>query len=353
MNTSTTEHSQHTEYSEIIIIGAGPAGLTCARILAQAGRQVVVIERKNQPGPKVCAGGITWNGFLRHVPPQILQRTFPEQHIITPWQHVCVREEQPIIATVDRSELGSWMSDQAMQAGARILTQTKVLHISDDRVVVQNQNQRREIRYSFLIGADGANSAVRRYLGLPTRSLGIALNAMLPIHRQAMEWHLCPGYFRHGYGWIFPHKDAISVGAYIESGKLSTQTLKCNLMAWAREQGIIIPPHMIKAGRINFDYCGHMFDRIFLVGEAAGFASGLTGEGIYPAIVSARCVAHEMLGHKAKSDEIKSLIRQQQRHSRMLKLAGGHPILGEVLTNALVLMLRMRLLRFNTLELTE
>ncbi|WP_321492672.1 NAD(P)/FAD-dependent oxidoreductase [uncultured Desulfobacter sp.] len=348
-----TEHIEHTEYSEIIIIGAGPAGLTCARILAQAGRQVVLIERKKQPGPKVCAGGITWNGFLRHVPQQILQRTFPEQHIITPWQHVYVREEQPIIATVDRAELGSWMSEKAIQAGARILTQTKALHISDDRVVVQSQNQRRDIRYSFLIGADGANSMVRRYLNLPARFVGVALNAMLPMRREAMEWHLCPRYFRHGYGWIFPHKDAISVGAYIESGKLSTQTLKCNLMDWAREQGIIIPPHMIRAGRINFDYCGHMFGRISLIGEAAGFASGLTGEGIYPAIVSARCVAHTLLGYKAQSGEIKNLIKHQQRHSRMLKLAGRHPILGGVLTNALILMLRMRLIRFNTLELTE
>lgn len=341
------------EHSQILIIGGGPAGLTCARILAEAGRQVVLIERKKQPGPKVCAGGITWNGFLQHVPHQYIQRTFPQQHIITPWQRICIREKQPVIATVDRAQLGSWMADQAIQAGAQILTQTKVLNIFDDRVAVHTQNQRHEIGYSHLIGADGANSRVRKFLGLPTQAAGIAFNAMLPLNTDAMEWHLCPKYFRHGYGWIFPHRDAVSVGAYIESGKLATLKLKNNLIAWAKDLGIIIPSKMIQAGRINFDYRGHSFGKVFLAGEAAGLASGLTGEGIYPAIVSARAVAHALLGQKEQSAQINGLIKRQNKHLCMLRLAGRFPIPGQVLINLLVLMLRMRILRFNILELTE
>ena len=56
----------------VIIIGAGPGGLACARLLAEQGMDVLVLERKSIVGPKVCGGGITWDGLLGRVPMNLI-----------------------------------------------------------------------------------------------------------------------------------------------------------------------------------------------------------------------------------------------------------------------------------------
>ena len=44
---------------DVIIVGAGPAGLSCAEVLAKGGKSVLVLEKNNEVGPKICAGGLT------------------------------------------------------------------------------------------------------------------------------------------------------------------------------------------------------------------------------------------------------------------------------------------------------
>ena len=58
--------------TDILIIGAGPGGLACAKVLAEQGRKVLVLERRQEIGPKVCAGGITWDGLIRLVPEELI-----------------------------------------------------------------------------------------------------------------------------------------------------------------------------------------------------------------------------------------------------------------------------------------
>jgi geranylgeranyl reductase len=53
--------SKNSMHTDILIVGAGPGGLTCGRLLAEQGREVVILERNNVIGAKVCAGGITWD----------------------------------------------------------------------------------------------------------------------------------------------------------------------------------------------------------------------------------------------------------------------------------------------------
>ena len=66
---------------DVVIIGGGPAGLSCATTLARSGVNVMLLERKKNIGRKVCAGGITWHGLIKQVPANLIQRTFPEQHM--------------------------------------------------------------------------------------------------------------------------------------------------------------------------------------------------------------------------------------------------------------------------------
>ena len=58
----------------VIIVGAGPGGLACATLLAGHGLDVLVLEKKPVPGPKVCGGGITWRGLIQRVPESLVDK---------------------------------------------------------------------------------------------------------------------------------------------------------------------------------------------------------------------------------------------------------------------------------------
>ena len=83
-----------TEY-HTIISGAGPAGLACATLLAKSGRKVLILERHNRVGPKVCAGGITGSGIINRVPADLIERSFPDQHVFTGWQKTIITDKNP------------------------------------------------------------------------------------------------------------------------------------------------------------------------------------------------------------------------------------------------------------------
>ncbi len=342
------------ETTEILIIGGGPGGLACATLLAQHGVKVVLVERKVMIGPKVCAGGITWNGLLTYIPPTLIEQKFPEQHIVTRWQRIVVTEQNPIIATVSRERLGQWMEEQAREAGVTILTNTRALALEKNKAVLEVEGNRRvDISFDHLVGADGANSLVRRSLGLPSRAMGIGLNCMLPGRYQQMEWHLHTNRFGYGYGWIFPHAEVVSVGAYGDVNNLSALILKKRLLHWAADQGFTLNPDAIRAGLVNFDYRGVHFDRTWLVGDAAGLASGLTGEGIYPALVSGQAVARMILDPGYAATELTGLVKKQRQHRQIIALAGKQHHLCSLLMEVLVVLLRLKILDFHALEMAE
>ena len=341
------------EQTDILIIGGGPGGLACGRMLAEKGKEVLLIERKPVIGPKVCAGGITWSGLLQHVPATLIEKSFPVQHIYTRQQHVQVKEKQPIVATVNREKTGQWMAAKANEAGVKIYTDTHALKIRNGQIVVRHGTETKTIGYQHLVGADGANSLVRRYLGLATTMSGVGLNCMLPIQRDDMEWHLLPHLFNYGYAWIFPHKQSISIGAYADKTAISTKQLKQNLITWAKSRGITIPADQIRAGLVNYDYQGYAFDNCWLVGEAAGLASGLTGEGIYPAIVSGQAVAQQIIDPDYPAHELARMVKKQQRHHKIIHYAQRTPALCSLLMNLLVFLLRVKILDFRMLEMAD
>ena len=77
-------------FYDVIIVGAGPGGLACAETTARAGLKTLVLERKLILGPKVCAGGVTWNGLVKRVPVDIMERQCATQYIYTRSQQISV-----------------------------------------------------------------------------------------------------------------------------------------------------------------------------------------------------------------------------------------------------------------------
>ncbi len=337
---------------DILIIGAGPAGLACAKILAEQVRKVLGLERRQEIGPKVCAGGITQDGLLRQLPAELIERSFCEQHIFTSLQQTVVQEPEPVIATVSRRALGQWMAERARLAGAEILTGVKVDSIEGLRVIAAGSSGNRTFTCSQLVGADGANSLVRRSLGIPAAHRGPGINFQVPARTcEQMEWHLDTRAFGCGYAWIFPHKDTVSVGAYSPQTEMSAGRLKRGLLRWAAGRGFELDELACQAALINYDYRGYSFSPVWLAGDAAGLSSGLTGEGIYPAVVSGETIARRILDPRSSESPIIELVKKQRLHRRVTDISARNSTCAFLLMELLMLMLRFKLVSFHALEM--
>lgn len=343
------------EHFEVIVVGAGPGGLSCARLLAEGGCRVLVLERGRDLGAKVCAGGVTWDGLIRLVPDRFFEAVFRRQDIFTPRQAVVVTEKNPMVATVDRHRLGRWMAEQAIAAGVELRSGVTALAVAAGEITVREADGAvRRLACEHLVGADGSASLVRRSLGLTSRRLGVGIHVQVPGRFVRMEWHLDPARFGSGYAWVFPHRDSASVGVYGLRSSMAPAVLRSALLCWAAERGIDVTGTPLRAALVNCDYRGHCFGRTWLVGDAAGLASGLTGEGIFPALLSGEVVAAAILGRGegGAQGRFDRLLRRQRLHHRVQDLAGrGGPRAG-MLLELLVLLLRLRVLRFSTLEMS-
>ncbi len=340
---------------DVVIVGAGPAGLSCAGILAQNNLRVLVLERKDRPGPKVCAGGVTWNGLIKRIPGSLAERSFSRQYISTRLQKISISAPDPIIATVNREKLGQYMAQKAESAGTEIRTSTQVKEISEDSVIFFDKlaGKEEKVFFDYLVGADGSTSLVRRYLMIPVEHFGIGINYQIPGDMDKMEWHLDASRFYNGYSWIFPHSDTVSIGAYADARVMKALDLKLALLKWAARRGVSLSDFKPRAETISFDYRGWRFGNIFLAGDAAGFASGLTGEGIYPAIISGETVARTIIDPGYDLSELHRLIRIHSFHKRMTILTGKNRLLSAVVAECLTVALRTGVLDFRKLEMSH
>ena len=331
-----------------VIVGGGPGGLACATLLAQQGKKVLVLERNSTIGPKVCAGGIPYVAQNLGFPESLWERSFTRQQINSNWQHTVIQDDKPIIRTVDRGRLGRWMAEKAVAAGVSIATDTLVLKISEGRVATRGGE---EFGYDFLVGGDGSSSLVRRHLGIPTAEMGVGINYQIPGSFPEMQWHLNTDLFGNGYAWIFPHQDTASIGVYARRSTSKPGLLLNSLHQWAADHGHELKSRQPQAALINSDFRGWRFNNRFLIGDAAGLASGLTGEGIYSAIVSGEEAARTILDGGYESKKMAQLIKKHHRHARILELASGGKLAGKLILETLVFCLRTGLIPFNALEM--
>ena len=333
----------------VVIVGAGPGGLACARLLAEHGLDVLVLERNSVVGPKVCGGGITWDGLIKRVPEHLIDGAFPSQHIRSNYQKTVIQSPDPIVATIRRDVLGKWMSQQAENAGAVIKTSCAVTRI-DSNSVSTNQGK---FEYRHLVGADGSCSIVRKYLGLTTEKVGVGIHFLVPGNFKKMEWHLNNNLFNNGYGWVFPHQNMASVGIYGVKPYNNPKKMLANLRHWAKLQNITLDGLKPRAGLINFDYRGWHFGNTMLIGDAAGLASGLTGEGMYSALVSGETAARVILDPEYECRELQLLIKKQKKHQHIVEFSAKNSLINITLMETLILALRTGLIPFSMLEMAD
>lgn len=304
------------EFFEVVIIGAGPAGLNCAEKLSQSGKRVLLLEKNKIIGPKVCAGLLTGKGLKYFgLPDDLLDYKLNKAVIYTPFQKRLVSNDDSFLYTVDRKNLGQWQLGKIEKKNVTVRTGAMVTKITDTFIII---NDSEKIGFKNLVGADGSSSIVRNFLGLRTSDLITAIQYIVPdVKYKNLEMFFSPDSFSLGYAWIFPHKGYTSIGCGCDHRLLSAKKLKEGFDKWLKKNKIDISRGEFQASPINFDFQGYKHGNIFLIGDAAGLASCLIGEGIYQALVSGQEVANIILDEQYIPLKLTEVINKHHAHRRV------------------------------------
>ncbi len=169
---------------DVIVVGAGPAGITAAYLLAKAGVNVALLERGSSPGTKNVFGGILYTTVLNRLIPNFWEEAPVERHIkgirlflISPKNALSIGVEsedhnQPPYNnsfTVSRARFDAWYASKAEEAGAFLLNNIVVddLIRENGRVKgVRVRGEEGELYSDVVIVADGVNSLLAEKAGL-------------------------------------------------------------------------------------------------------------------------------------------------------------------------------------------
>ena len=286
----------------VAVVGAGPAGSTAARLLAERGIAVTLFEAAPLPRPKLCGGGLTPKA-QRLVPAAVLatvdrwvDRSELRVRHLPPLR---LRVPQAAIGMVERSRFDLALAKQAAVAGAQIRDGEPVRAVVETGDGVEVRTHRGAARFDALVAADGEPSHVARWAGLasPARRQALALEVDLPLANTLPRDTAILAYqVAGGYAWYFPKGDHANVG--IGSYRAAQhRSLRARLTSFAR--GLDLDPggsrvrgHWIPSGLRRGPLATR---RVLLAGDAAATADPFFGEGISYAILSG-VVAAQAIG---------------------------------------------------------
>ncbi len=278
------------EQNDITIIGAGFAGLACARRAASQGMRTAVLERKPCPGANIRTTGILVKeaADLLNLPSH-LSRHISGVRLYSPnGKWIDLSSPGYSFVATDTPGMMRWLMQKAESAGAEVRLSQNVsqFQMEESNVLLPEAG----IISRFLVGCDGARSNVARKFGLSSNRdflmgaeaeyVGIDGLEQDKLH-VFLDSKLAPGYI----GWIVPGVGISQVGIAVRSPH------KPDLRAFEAKIAKLIDFSKAKVigRRGGLIPCGgvlkHWYtDRVMLLGDAAGMVSPLTAGGIYPSL---------------------------------------------------------------------
>jgi geranylgeranyl reductase family protein len=348
---------------DVLVVGGGPSGSSCAYWLAEAGWDVAVVEKKVFPREKTCGDGLTprsvrqiadmgiegaltgahrFSGLRAHAFGKVLDLPWPEHPTFPSYGYV-----------ITRHDLDAIVNERAVKAGATVWQGTEAVEPILDGAAPESEatggarlpscvgavvkekgsGATRTVRARYVVVADGANSRFGRALGTARdrdQPLGMALRGYYssPGHdRTFIESHLDirdgDGNLVPGYGWIFPLGDGrVNVGVGLLSTDrrwkgVNTSTLMDHFVAWAPKEWELSPATSLGAptgGKLPMGLAvgPRVGATTLVVGDAAGTINPFNGEGIAYGYETGRLAA-AALGEALCGDGVAALLRYEDR----------------------------------------
>jgi geranylgeranyl reductase family protein len=369
------------KHFDLLIVGAGPAGSFAAELLAKGGKNVALFDGRPEGEPKACGGGVTAKAL--NMWPQLLEpvgRTINELDLYSPSGKKLHLELDEPFAVYSRIVFDNYLRERARTAGAEVVSEKisarKAKRIEKGWLLSSGLNQ---WSGSWLVGADGANSGIAKMLAgpLPPSDMEVAFGYRAPLPQNGSAPTVVAFLPRWvGYAWAFPRPDHVSFGIATTQDAFQHQPL--DDLLW----DFMVVYYQQQAGaRLKFwdkkkktaNYASHIRQQLqataeryaaripglasstldtrktcaagwALLGDAAGFADPVTGEGIYYALRSAQLFAEcylagEPLSYEARwrqdfGAELRRASQMRRRFygnfwgapftERMIEFARGH-----------------------------
>jgi geranylgeranyl reductase family protein len=298
---------------DVAIIGAGPAGCHAAARLAARGARVTVFD-PSHPREKPCGGGVTGRALalvtdaVREVPVSVIRTARFTDSRRGDSAAVPLDDHGPTSASAllvaSRSAFDAALLAAAIRAGA-IAEASRVSRIDVDANGVRLSTARGTRRADFVIGADGANSLLRRTVSQPFRrdQISIATGFFaggITSDEIVVEFLADPP----GYIWSFPRPDHLAIGvcAQADAG-VTSGDLRARTSAWIQSTRIAgqapLSPYSWPIPSLHAsDLQAQVIagDRWCLLGDAAGLVDPITREGIFFALASGEWAAEALMG---------------------------------------------------------
>jgi electron transfer flavoprotein-quinone oxidoreductase len=338
------------EKVEVIIVGAGLAGLAAAYVLADAGVEVLVVERGDYPGSKNVTGGRLYLEPVRAYLPDLLDGAPFERQVVkerlttlTSWSSITVeltsdrfRGQQAHSVTLLRATFDQWLAERAGEKGALIVPGYKVddVWIEEDRVAGIRSDED-VVQADVVVAADGVLSFIAEKAGMRKRhephnvALGVKEIIELPEEKIQDRFGVQSGegaaqlFFGSitqrmmGGGFLYTNQNSLSLGLVIGIHDLMQRQPPLrphDLMEAFKARPEI---EVLIAGGHPVEYSAHAIpesglqgmpelvsDGIILVGDAAGLClnQGVTLRGMDMAMVSGVLAARAILEARRKND---------------------------------------------------
>ncbi|MBF2098020.1 MAG: geranylgeranyl reductase [Gloeomargaritaceae cyanobacterium C42_A2020_066] len=328
----------------VAVVGGGPAGSSAAETLVKAGIETYLFERRLD-NAKPCGGAIPLCMISEFdLPPEIIDRQVRRMKMISP-SNIEVNigstlKADEYIGMCRREVLDGFLRNRAAQLGATLIngvvqditfpqeaTKPYILHYMD-LSEGGPEGTPRTLEVDAIIGADGANSRIAKAIKAGDYNYAIAFQERIRLPQDKMDYYedLAEMYVGDDvspdfYAWVFPKYDHVAVG---------TGTMRVNqarikqLQAGIRARAA----HRLEGGKIikveahpipEHPRPRRVVGRVALVGDAAGYVTKSSGEGIYFAAKSGRMCAETLVevsrsGQKLPTEaEIKQYLKRWDR----------------------------------------
>ncbi len=308
----------------VAVIGGGPSGSCAAEILAKSGIKTWLFERKLD-NAKPCGGAIPLCMVSEFdLPEEIIDRKVRNMRMISPSNRevdisldkVYGKSENEYIGMCRREVMDSFMRNRAEELGANLINglvtsidtgndnQGPYKITYSDYSSGDSKGEIKDLTVDLLVGADGANSRVAKAMDAGDYNVAIAFQERIKLPKEEMSYYedlaemyvgtdVSPDF----YGWVFPKYDHVAVGTgTMQKNQSLIKSLQEGVRARAKKRLVNGEVIKVEAHPIpEHPRPRRVVGRMALVGDAAGYVTKSSGEGIYFAAKSGRMCAEEIV----------------------------------------------------------
>ena len=338
--------------TQVIIVGAGPAGISCAITLARAGKQVVLIERGMFAGSKNVFGGAIYTQPTKEIFPNFETDAPLERHNIIHNFMILGEKDSTSIAyrndfggsySVIRGKFDRWAADQAKKEGVVIVEQTVVRELlKEDNKVIGVKTELEEYFSDIVILADGVNSLLAKQIGLrkeiETKDVALSVKEVIKLDKEIINQRFNltdsqgaigeifggPMLGMLGLGFMYTNTDSVTIGLGITLNDLVKSNQRpYEFLEKVKSHPSIAP--LIEGGTLK-EYSAHLIPEggykkvpklcdngVMIVGDAGMLVNNLHWEGTNLAMISGKLAAETAIVALNTNDFSKKMLSKYEK----------------------------------------